>query len=304
MATWSELLESKIPALPKQVFLCSGETSSALVWDKLNQILGGYDMHMRVASAEDLSYATFGHSKSLAYVVVNPNTDLLNKIEEVIRGGCIESFFILMEGATLPKDQATEYIKKKAQQCKQYYTITVPKSETAQMKMASFFMLRWSVTKDQAFSVCSLLDFSPARLYLFDIQFRMIIGSSVLSSAAAKNIIEELLGTEAANMVASNILNSVPLAETYSAEFNQEVLGFLANLIDSALAIKAAWSAGASTMSAVCKESGITQFQASRAWGLAHAYSEERLKETRNHLALGFKYADQPDVLGVLSRIF
>lgn len=302
MATWTDLFDAEILPLPKQVCLFVGELSS-LVWDKVNEAASKYNTRQRIESIQDIASSRFGDNDDTAYIAVNPSDELLHILANQLSSGMVESLFILMDEA--PKDNADfEVVKKKAQHSKHYYVITAPKAETAQAKMVSFFLLRWAVTRDSCFKVCAMLDFSPGKLYLFDLAMRVSTDGKVLASSKTAVIIDELLGSDTPNLVVNNILSGKPFDQEYSREFNDKVIRFMDNLFYNARIIHNAISAGHQTAAAVGKATGLSQFAVHQSWGVAKAYNSAQLRYCVELLEYAKMNVENPEVLSTISKVW
>lgn len=303
MANWNDFLEVEITNKPKQVFLVTGEVSS-MVWDKVSSTLQKYESYFRVSEP-----AHIGNSLSVgvevAYLVVDPSPNMLSVIESTIRSGASDSFFIIFNGEVPPsmKEQIL-YIKNKSQLCKLYFNLTAPKTDNARDKMYSFFVMRWSVTRDTARQVCSILEHSPGALYQFDKQFLLVTGGQVLASTKTKKLVEELLGNDTPSLVVSNIVNGKHIDTNFDAEFTLKVLNFLHTTVNNSRLIQVAWDNGNSTVPAVSKYSGLPNIAVLRAWGFAEKYRGESLRQCEDLIALGLENYHNPELLSTLSRIW
>lgn len=305
MATWSDLLGAKIPSLPKQVFLCTGEIST-LVWDAVHQTLKGYDFYVRVGSQGDLRYSVAALGTNAAYLVVDPDDLILKAVEDLIRSGATEAVFILISGDGTDLDKETfDYVKKKSQQSKQYYTITAPKGEQARSKMESFFIMRWGVSRDLSQKTCSILEYSPGQLYQFDKQFMLCTDGQVLPSSHTQSLVDELLGSDTPNLVLMKIASRIPVDMNFGEDFTYKALKMLHNLLNHARIIQGAWYNGESTVAGVAKATGLSHFLVLRAWGLAEAYGKETLKDCEDLVLFGMdNVSGNPELLSVISRTF
>lgn len=303
MAGYPELFETQVTSFPKQVFLCVGELSS-LVWDVVHRALGEYDFFVRVEREADLSFSLSGMGANAAYLLVDPPDPLLASARALIQGGGTEAMFILVSEDPSKYDKANfEYIKKKAQQSKNYYTITAPKADQAKAKMVSYFLMRWAVPRDTSHKVCSMLDYSPGRIYLFDKQFLALTGGQVLPSSQTQGLVDELLGEDTPNMVVMRILTGTPVDLTFDEAFTYQVLSFLHGLIVNAKMIQASQRGGNVTAPAISKDLGITIFQVVRSMGIANSYSPSELRRCEDLILFGFEnVSGNPDLLSVISR--
>lgn len=305
MAGWADLFEARPLSVPKQVFLATGELST-LVWDYVHACLEGYDFYLRVENVEDLSYSIAGMGSSVAYLLVSPTPEVLQAAERVIRKGGTEAIFLLVEGdgSQYPKVNF-EYVKKKAQQFKNYYTLTVPKAEQARAKMVAFFLLRWGVARETSQRVCSALEYSPGQMYTFDRQFLACTEGAMLPSSRTQGLVEELLGSDSASMVVSRIASGQPIDTEFDEAFTSKVLRFLHGLIIHARMIQGAWKVGETTLSSVSKATGLTQFLVMRAMGMAEAYEPKVLRRCEDLVLMSMdNVTGNPDVLSVLSRVW
>lgn len=302
MASWADLVSTTLPSIPKQVVLVTGEISS-LVWDKVREALHGYSTYTRVLTPKDLSYALTSLGTSSAYLLVNPSPLLIEAASDLIRGGCTDSMYVLIDD--VPKDaDAIDYLKKKAQQCKAYYTISAPKTDQAKSTMASVFQMRWGVTRDSAFRVCTMLDFSPGRLYQFDQLFLRATGGKVLPSSETNAVLTQLLGADSPNTVVAHILEGRPVEMNYSAEFSSQILRVMLSVILDAKVVRGAMDRGCTNVSTITKDTGLSQFQVVRAFGAAEAWSVRALIHREKMLRFGLENVTQPDVLSIVSLLF
>lgn len=302
MATWNDLMDAEIYPLPKQTALFVGEIS-ALVWDKVREATSKYGFQQRIEDPSDLSHGSYGMNDDTAYVAVNPSSELMATLASLLKSHMVESLFVLMDEA--PKgNKDFEVIKKRAQHNKNYYTVTPPKSEQAQAKMASYFLLRWAVSKETSFKVCAMLEFSPGKLYMFDKSMRTILQGQVLPSSQTQVIVDALLGTDTPNLVVNDILTGRYIDHSYDTEFNDGVLRFLHSLVYHAKLIKISMSQGNQTVSAVNKATSIPVFLVHRSWNLANSYSEDQLNHSDKLIQLGFKYKNNPELISTLSRVW
>lgn len=302
MATWDDLVEASLPPIPKQVVLITGEISS-LVWDRVMTALKGYGVYIRPESDRDMSFAITSLGVTSAYLLVNPSEELISAAEKLVRGGSTDSIYILVEGGMSDND-SLDYLKRKAQQCKAYFTVTPPKTDQAKLKMATYFQMRWGVTRTTSFKACTLLDFSPGRLYMFDKLFLAATGGRVLPSSETQHLIDQLLGSDAPNTVVSRILEGAPIEAEYSAEFSSKILRVILNVILDAKIVKNSILRGNSTVANVCKDTGLTQFQVVRCYGVAEAHSLAALVHRERVLRFGLTHSSQPDVLSIIAQLF
>ena len=304
MAGWSELFESRPRKVSKQVFLCSGELSG-LVWDRVNQGLSSYDFHYRVSKPGELGTPTMFGMES-AYLVVDPSMDMLNAVENSIRSGSTESYFVLISGeVSSDMKPHLEFIKKKAQHSKHYYVISAPKTEQAQSKMESYFLMRWAVSRETSSRVCSIMEYSPGLLYLFDQQFLLCTDGRVLPSTTTKKLVDKILGTDTPNLVLASIVNGEPVDIDFDEDFTYKVLMFLHTTIQHARMIHSAWKDGNSTIATASKATGLTQYYVHRAWGLAESTNPQQLRSQEDLILYGLQnYSQNPEMLSVISHLW
>lgn len=303
MATWSDFIDAEPTTLPRQVFLVAGESDSALVNDKVLKAAHGYENTVHLKEPSQLRYATLGVSNKTAYIVRDPDKSLIGEIVKILKSGSHESFFVLLSSPTLSKDDGIQFIKKKAQASKMYYTLSTPKTDSAQSKMESFFMRRWGMVRRQAEEVCEALGHSPSQLYLFDLQYRMLIGDSILSSSQADRIIHELLGSDRQSVLIGDVLNNIPIEETLTSEYNHQVLGFLVDAFSGAIRISEAREMGAFNASQIAKETGLTTFKVSQYLPLSEMKQKRILENGQKVIDSFYPYSDQKDMIQVLSRV-
>lgn len=304
MAGWAELLEARLLSTPKRVFLCTGEISS-LVWDKILEALAGYDFYVRVEKDTDIGYSLSGYGANTAYLLVDPSNEVLKAAEALVRSGGTDAIYILISGEPDKYDKGIyEYLKKKAQQSKGYYTVTVPKAEQARNKMVSHFLMRWGVARDTSQRVCAALEYSPGQIYLFDKQFLLCTGGQVLPSSHTQGLVTELLGQDSPNMVVNRIFSRTPVDLQFGEDFTYRVLKFLHTLVTHARVIHGAWSTGATSLAEVSKSTGLTQFLVLRAWGIAENYDPKALRKCEDLVLFGMENTGNPDLLSVISRVW
>lgn len=302
MAGWSDLYDRSIPSIPKQVFLSVGEVSS-LVWDTVNTALAGYDFYVRASKPEDLSYTMTELGANSAYLIVDPSPDLMHSLAQLLKGGATEAVFVILSKAPSKEDEDHRILKTKAQSSKLYFTISAPKTEAAQDKMVSFFLMRWAVTRETCFKACNALDYSPGKLYQFDHLMLLSTGGQVLPSSQTQVIVDELLGTDSPNTVVGRILEGRPVEEDYTEKFTEDVLSFLLSLALHAKRILGSWRTGNSTVSSASKETGLSQFLILRAWPLADSLDDEQLSRLIKVIEFGLRnVAGNPEVLSTVSR--
>lgn len=302
MAGWSDLYDRSIPSIPKQVFLSVGEVSS-LVWDTVNSALSGYDFYVRASKPEDLSYTMTELGANSAYLIVDPSPDLMKSLAMLLKGGATEAVFVIMSKAPAKEDDYLHVLKTKAQASKLYFTISAPKTEAAQDKMVSFFLMRWAVTRETCFKACNALDYSPGKLYQFDHLMLLSTGGQVLPSSQTQVIVDELLGTDSPNTVVGRILEGRPVESDYTEKFTEDVLNFLLSLALHAKRILGSWRTGNSTVSSASKETGLSQFLILRAWPLADTLNDEQLSRLIKVIEFGLRnVAGNPEVLATVSR--
>lgn len=304
MATWVELEDSPARLLTRQVMLCVGEISS-LVWDKVQSILHSMDYYVHVEDPHQMVIGSSLTSSSSAYLVVNPNSEMLRAVENFLRSSPVESVILLSgdEVETEGKD-AFNYIKKKAQQSKKYFSISAPKSETAREKMITHYRMKWGVSTEASHKVCSVLEFSPGKLYLFSQQFLMTTGGRVLPSSRTNSIIEELIGEDSPSMVVMWILNHKPVNTEFSVEYTNKVLGFLLMLVNDSIAVNSVMNQGVSQTTQISRDAGVPVFRVLRAMGMATKHSYKTLSKYQQRVIWGFQHRDQPNLLSVLSRVW
>ena len=305
MAGWSDLFEFEGKPLPKQTMLVVGEVSS-LVWDRVNDLLDQYDQVVRVEDVQNLHYSLGGAGSRIAYLMVDPTEDVLEQAVQVMRKGSTESFFFLVSGdpSQYPKS-SFDFVKRKAQQSRMYFTLSAPKTEAAQSKMVSYFLMRWRVTNETSSKVCSILKYSPGALYLFDKQFIMCTGGQVLPSTQTKEIVSELLGNDTPSLIVYNIIYGVGVDELFDNEFTHKVLSLLHTVLMDARLIQGASSQSHTTVSAICKFTKLTQFQVLRAGGLADDYTVADLRACESLITWAMENSKgNPDLLSVVSRLW
>lgn len=304
MANWDSLFEASFVNKPKQVFLATGEIS-ALVWDKVSDTLNKYDSHFRVSEPSQLG-SSMSMGSNVAYLLVDPTPVLLNMVERSIREGASDSFFLVFNGEVPEesKDQL-KYVKTKAQQCKTFFTVTPPKTDTARSKMLSFFVLRWSVSKEIAHQVCSILEYSPGALYLFDRQFLLATDGQVYASSKTKKLVEELLGSDTPSLVVSNIVNGVHFDTKFDENFTLKVLKFLQSIINQSRLIHSAMDNGNTTVQSISKFTGIPMFLVLKSIGFAEMYRGKALRAREDLVLFGLSnYHGNPELLSTLARLW
>ena len=306
MSNWMDLLETELAPPPKAVGLFVGEMSS-LVWDKVMRAVKSYDLYYRVTSPQDFSYSTSAIGARVAFLVVNPTTEVLKALEKVVRsGGRTEAIYIMVDGdiASSQKEHF-EYLKKRAQASKMYYLVNSPKSDSAKEKLISYFIVRWAVTQELSFRVASALEYSPGMLYEFDKQFRLCTDGQVLPSTQSRKLVDELLGSDTSTMVVTRILSQTPVDLLFNSDFTYRVLSFLHGLLTNAKRIQSAWKDGAYNVSTLSKSTGLTQFNVSRSIGIAERYSPNQLNKCEDLVLFGMENVERnPEVLSVVSRLW
>lgn len=301
MAGWSELFESEPKARPRLTFLCFGDISS-LVLDKVMQALQEYKTWVRVENPIDMSTST---GSNTAYLLVDPSQELLDFVQRFIREGGSESYFVLMsQEVKTTGNPSLEYIKRKAQQCKSYYSISAPRTDSARDKMVSFFLLRWAVTRETSHRVVSSLSYSPGELYQFDRQFLLATGGVVLPSTETHRIVNSLLGADTPSMVVSEIVYGSKIDAEFSPEFNRKVMAYLQSSIHQGLLIQAAWRNGSTNPTDIAKDTGLTKFQVTKSTWAAEMFEPHQLRRGNKILQGLLGFEDSPEFISVLSRVW
>ena len=304
MAGWSDLFESGSDDLPRHAFLAVGEISS-LVLDEVAVKMKQYSAVIKVRAAQDMYYSLSGTGTRVAYVLNDPTPEVLDAAANLLKQNTGEAFYFLIskEPSHYPKE-SFDYVKKKAQQSKQYYTISAPKSDAAKDKMVGYFLMRWGVTRDTSQMVCSILGYSPGMLYQFDKQFMLCTGGNILPSTQTQRIVEELLGTDTPSLIVHHIVTQKPVDLDFSPEMSSRVLNLLHSVLMDARLVQGAMSTGATSVSAVSKDTKLSQFKVLQAWSLAEAYSTMELRNNEKILLWAMDNEGNPDVLSVVSHVW
>ena len=296
MATWIDLYGSddEFVSRPKAVCLVVGE-QSLLTQDKISKWVSSYPIVHRSLQP----YRGFDSVHSATYLT-SPTEEDIEEVCRRIKAGSQESFFIVTPEAE--KSPSFEYVKKKAQQNKMYYTISAPSSEAAQGRMVSFYVVQWGVGTDAVYKVCSSLNFSPGQMYAFDKMFTAATGGAMLPSTKTNALIEGLLGQDTETRVVQKVLSSEIVDSTYSPEFSLRALKYMSTLVNDALVIKSSAEAGMSTYKEIAQFTGMSMFEVSRSFGLSEAYSKDRLDYMDAVITYGMFNAGNPEVLSVVSQ--
>ena len=296
MATWIDLYEatSGFVSKPKVVCLVVGEQSS-FTEDRVRGWLNEYPV---VHRSVQLSKG-FDSLHSATYLI-SPSDETIREVVRDIKSGSSESYFISMPH--MDKTPDTEFIKKKAQQNKMYYTISSPTSESAQKRMVSFFVVRWGVGTDAAYKVCSSLNFSPGHLYNFDKMFLLSTGGAMLPSTKTNALIDNLLGDDTETMVVQKLLTKHTLHKPYSREFTSRVLSHVSTLVNDSLVLKGAAEAGMMTFKELSQFTGLSMYEVSRSFELSEMYSRDRLEYINSVVMYGISNSDNMETLAVVSQ--
>lgn len=304
MAGWVEFEGSPAVLHPRQVMLCTGEVSS-LVWDKVHTILRASDFYTYASAPEQLVMRSSLTSSNSVYVVVNPDSTMLEAVCRFLRSSPVESLVVLMEGDPKTEDKEhIDYIKRRAQQSKKYFSITAPKTDSAREKMITHYKMKWGVSSVDTHRVCSILEFSPGRVYMFSKQFLMCTGGRVLPSSETSAIIDELIGQDSASMVAMRIVHSSPVNTTFSPDFNSGVLGFLLMVVNDSIVVNDALHVGVTQPSQISKDTGIPVFRVLRCLDMATKNSFKALSRFQDTITWGYQHQTEPGLMSTLSRVW
>ena len=297
-------MDSPVNILPKQVALFIGESSS-LVLDRIRQASSYFDTCVYVTEPEQLQGLVWQGIRALI-VAIDPSEELLRKLASRIKQGDSEAIAVVISGEiSRYSEDIVNVVKKKAMQSKNYFVISPPKTEAARDKMVSFFVLKLKMSKDLSTRVCSAMEYSPGRMYLFAKQYLMCTDGQVLPSSKASGIVDSLVGNESPNMAVMNIVNGVVIESTFSEDFTQRVLNFIHNIILDAKRVKLLWETGNTNPTKISKESGIPTFRVLKCLPLAVNYSLYELRQKEDLILFMLKNASgNSDALSTLSRLW
>ena len=304
MATWEPLMDSPVNILPKQVALFVGESSS-LVLDRIRQASSYFDTCMYVTEPEQLQGLVWQGIQALI-VAIDPSADLLKKLVSRIKQGDSEAIAVVLSGdISRYPEELVNIIKKRAMQSKRYFVVAPPKTEAARDKMVSFFVLKLKMSKDLSARVCSAMEYSPGRMYLFSKQYLMCTDGQMLPSSKASGIVDALVGNESPNMAVMNIVSGVVIESTFSEDFTQRVMNFMHNIILDAKRVRLLWETGNTNPTKISKESGIPTFRVLKCLPLAVNYSLYELRQKEDLILFMLKNASgNSDALSALSRLW
>ena len=297
-------MDSPVSILPKQVALFIGESSS-LVLDRIRQASSSFDACIYVTEPEQLQGLVWQGIQALI-VAIDPSVDLLKKLVSRIKQGDSEAIAVVLSGdISRYPEELVNIIKKKAMQSKRYFVVSPPKTEAARDKMVSFFVLKLKMSKDLSARVCSAMEYSPGRMYLFSKQYLMCTDGQMLPSSKASGIVDALVGNESPNMAVMNIVSGLVIESTFSEDFTQRVLNFMHNIILDAKRVRLLWDTGNTNPTKISKESGITTFRVLKCLPLAVNYSLYELRQKEDLILFMLKNASgNSDALSTLSRLW
>ena len=297
-------MDSPVNILPKQVALFIGESSS-LVLDRIRQASSSFDACIYVTEPEQLQGLVWQGIQALI-VAVDPSVELLQKLASRIKRGDTEAVvFVLSGDISRYPEELVSVVKKKAMQSKNYFVISPPKTEAARDKMVSYFVLKLKMSKDLSTRVCSSMEYSPGRMYLFSKQYLMCTDGQVLPSSKASGIVDSLVGNESPNMAVMNIVNGAVIESTFSEDFTQRVMNFLHNIILDAKRVRLLWEMGNTNPTKISKESSIPTFRVLKCLPLAVNYSLYELRQKEDLILFMLKNAPgNSDALATLSRLW
>ena len=297
-------MDSPVSILPKQVALFIGESSS-LVLDRIRQASSSFDACIYVTEPEQLQGFVWQGIQALI-VAIDPSVDLLKKLVSRIKQGDSEAIAVVLSGdISRYPEELVNIIKKKAMQSKRYFVVSPPKTEAARDKMVSFFVLKLKMSKDLSARVCSAMEYSPGRMYLFSKQYLMCTDGQMLPSSKASGILDALVGNESPNMAVMNIVSGLVIESTFSEDFTQRVLNFMHNIILDAKRVRLLWDTGNTNPTKISKESGITTFRVLKCLPLAVNYSLYELRQKEDLILFMLKNASgNSDALSTLSRLW
>lgn len=297
-------MDSPVNILPKQVALFVGESSS-LVLDRIRQASSYFDTCMYVTEPEQLQGLVWQGIQALI-VAIDPSVDLLKKLVSRIKQGDSEAIAVVLSGdISRYPEELVNIIKKRAMQSKRYFVVAPPKTEAARDKMVSFFVLKLKMSKDLSARVCSAMEYSPGRMYLFSKQYLMCTDGQMLPSSKASGIVDALVGNESPNMAVMNIVSGVVIESTFSEDFTQRVLNFMHNIILDAKRVRLLWETGNTNPTKISKESGIPTFRVLKCLPLAVNYSLYELRQKEDLILFMLKNASgNSDALSTLSRLW
>lgn len=230
--------------------------------------------------------------------------EVLQALDTVVRGSTDDSVFILMKEA--PEDSpAYEYLKRRAQANKMYFTVSSPKSDTARRNMTYFFQRRWGASTDLVSRVCASFNFSPGELYYFDQMFRMVADGNMLSSSEASAVVSSLLGKDSKNTVVTSILLGEEVNGEYDDDFTRIVLTYILDLLLDAKVIHGAWDTGSSTVTEVSRVVTLPKFKILQAWPLAERLSAETIGYKEQIIMKMLKnYKGNPETLSITAQVW
>ena len=297
-------MDSPVNILPKQVALFVGESSS-LVLDRIRQASSYFDTCMYVTEPEQLQGLVWQGIQALI-VAIDPSADLLKKLVSRIKQGDSEAIAVVLSGdISRYPEELVNIIKKRAMQSKRYFVVAPPKTEAARDKMVSFFVLKLKMSKDLSARVCSAMEYSPGRMYLFSKQYLMCTDGQMLPSSKASGIVDALVGNESPNMAVMNIVSGVVIESTFSEDFTQRVMNFMHNIILDAKRVRLLWETGNTNPTKISKESGIPTFRVLKCLPLAVNYSLYELRQKEDLILFMLKNASgNSDALSALSRLW
>ena len=297
-------MDSPVNILPKQVALFVGESSS-LVLDRIRQASSYFDTCMYVTEPEQLQGLVWQGIQALI-VAIDPSVDLLKKLVSRIKQGDSEAIAVVLSGdISMYPEELVNIIKKRAMQSKRYFVVAPPKTEAARDKMVSFFVLKLKMSKDLSARVCSAMEYSPGRMYLFSKQYLMCTDGQMLPSSKASGIVDALVGNESPNMAVMNIVSGVVIESTFSEDFTQRVMNFMHNIILDAKRVRLLWETGNTNPTKISKESGIPTFRVLKCLPLAVNYSLYELRQKEDLILFMLKNASgNSDALSTLSRLW
>ena len=303
MSGWVDLFNMQAnPLLKRAVSLVVGD-ESLLVWNYVNTEVNKYDIKIVARSLEDITY-NISQSLPTIMVVVKPDSDMLKMLSSVITSGTNIHFIVLTDANSIKDNpQLFSVIKKNAQGCKSYYTISSPKTDAARDKMVSFFIMRWGMSKDLSQHVCAMLGYSPGSLYVFDYQYNICTDSQMVSSTKAYSIVDELLGNDNVNTVVSKLVNGNVVDQEYPVEFTNTILNTIAKLINMARRVQHVHAISDGKVSTISRLAGLTQFEVVSSIGWANAYNSKQLRDKEDIVHFGLDNLNT-DTLSVVSRLW
>lgn len=305
MAGWESLMESPVKVKFSRVVLVLGEISS-LVLDRVRQGLQDVESYSWVDSPSQISFTSPIFSTGTAYVVSDPNEETMLAIENSIRSGSTSDFVILIPGDhvdRVPK-KTMEYLKRRAQQSKTYFTINPPKTDAARDKMVSYMITYLSVSRESAYQICANNYYSPGRIYLIAKQLLLITGGDILPSSKTESIVRELLGNENPEVAVQRILSGTPIDNLFTEEFTRKVVASLHRSLVYAQEVKMATLLGKPDFKDIQTYTGIPIHKIIEVSPISEALTLDELRSKERTIRnIPDQYSGDKDLISVLSRI-